>query len=230
MTTQQQKIVLYAISKICPNDPPGTVYTLSVEDISKVCGLKYDDGGYYYKAIKDDIQELTRRVWVKMPNGKERTVSWIGDAEIEPYSGTISIKFHPAMEPFLFELQSNYTQYRLENVLAFKGKYTIRLYELLRSYMSQYSIDAGRTREVSFKLEELREILDVQCYPKWSEFDRRVLQKAVNEINEYCDEIHVDYETYKIGRNISTLKFSISVPRPLDKIETAQRRLERLKG
>lgn len=228
MTTQQQKIVLFAVSKIRPNDPPGTAYTFSVEEISKACGLKYDDGGYYYKSVKEDIQELTRRIWVKMPDGREKTVSWIGDAEIEPYNGTITVKFHPAMEPFLFELRSNYTQYRLENVLAFKGKYTIRLYELLRSYMSQSSIDAGRTREVSFKLEELRDVLDVHIYPKWCEFDRCVLKKAVKEINEYCDEIHVEYETYKAGRNISTINFIISVPRLLDTITARQRKRERL--
>ena len=228
MTTQQQKIVLFAVSKIRPNDPPGTTYTFTVEEISKACGLKYDDGGYYYKSVKEDIQELTRRIWVKMPDGREKTVSWIGDAEIEPYNGTITVKFHPAMEPFLFELRSDYTQYRLENVLAFKGKYTIRLYELLRSYMSQASIDAGREREVSFKLEELRSILDVQIYPKWCEFDRCVLRKAVKEINEYCDEIHVAYETYKTGRNISTVNFIISVPRLLDTITARQRKRERL--
>lgn len=228
MTTQQQKIVLYAISKIRPIDPPGTPYTFTIEEISEACGLKYDDGGYYYKAIKEDIQQLTSRIWVKMPDGKERTVSWIGDAEIEPYNGTISLKFHPAMEPFLFELRNNYTQYRLENVLAFRGKYTIRLYELLRSYISQRSIDERRERDISFQLEELREILDIQIYEKWSEFERNVIKKAVKEINEYCDEIHVEYTKHKTGRNVTSINFIISSPPAIAAMTARQRKRERL--
>ena len=228
MTTQQQKIVLFAISKIRPMDPPGTTYTFSIDEICKACGMKYSEGGYYYKAIKDDIKELPSRIWVRMPDGKERTVSWIGDAEIEPFNGTLTIQFHKEMEPYIFDLQSHYTQYRLDNVLAFKGKYAIRLYEILRSYMSQRSIDEGIERDVSFKVEELREMLDVSIYPRWADFDRFVIKKAVDEINQYCDEIHIEYETYKRGRSISSINFIITTPRAFDMLTARQRKRRRI--
>ena len=163
-----------------------------------------------------------------MPDGKERTVSWIGDAEIEPFNGTLTIQFHKEMEPYLFDLQSHYTQYRLDNVLAFKGKYAIRLYEILRSYMSQRSIDEGIERDVSFKVEELREMLDVSIYPRWADFDRFVIKKAVDEINQYCDEIHIEYETYKRGRSISSINFIITTPRAFDAFTARQRKRTRI--
>lgn len=228
MTAQQQKIVLFAISKIKPTDLPGTVYTLSVDEICKACGMNYSDGGYYYKAIKEDIKELTMRIWVKMPDGKERTVSWIGDAEIEPFNGTVSIQFHKEMEPFLFALNSHYTQFKLDNVLAFKNKYAIRLYEILRSFMSQRSIDEGRERDISFELEELREMLDVNSYPRWADFDRCVIKKAAEEINQYCDEIHIEYETYKRGRNIAGVKFIITSPKGMESLMIRRRKQQRL--
>ena len=85
LTTQQQKIVLFAISKIKPNDPPNTRYEIAIDELCEACGIEID-GGHYYKVIKDDLVKLTTRLWVKMPDKSEATVSWIGDAEIIPLS------------------------------------------------------------------------------------------------------------------------------------------------
>ena len=63
LTTQQQKIVLFAVSKIKPNDTSDTVYEIGLTELAAACGLKIDNGGYYYWALKDDIKELTQRSW-----------------------------------------------------------------------------------------------------------------------------------------------------------------------
>lgn len=214
LTTQQQKLVLFAISKIRPNDPPETIYELNIEEICDACGLEIDGGGYYYKAIKDDLVKLTTRLWIKMPDNVEATVAWISDAEIIPLSGKVYIKFHPKMAPYLFELQERYTMYHLENVLVFKSRHSIRLYELLRSYITNKMLDEGIEKNVSYKLDELRDILAVDKYPRWADLDRFVIRKAIEEINLCSDEIHIEYETYRgTGRNIETINFIITPAR-----------------
>ena len=57
MTLQQQKILLYLISRIKPNDEQGEIYELSIKDFAKVCGY-VEDSGYYYQTIKADIKKL----------------------------------------------------------------------------------------------------------------------------------------------------------------------------
>ena len=42
LTTQQQKIVLFAISKIKPNDPPETQYEISIDELCEACGIEID--------------------------------------------------------------------------------------------------------------------------------------------------------------------------------------------
>ena len=209
LTTQQQKIVLFAVSKIKPNDPSDTEYEISINELAAACGLKIDNGGYYYWSLKEDIKTLTKRDWCVMPDGKESTVSWIGDAEICPYSSTVKITFHKQMAPFLFELKERYTQYKLQNVLAFKGKYTIRLYEILRSHITQKMLDADRESDILLSVEELRDTLMVSSYPRWADFDRFIIKKAIDEINKYADDIHVEYQAYKKGRTVSSVNFTI---------------------
>ncbi|MBR4407307.1 MAG: replication initiation protein [Clostridia bacterium] len=217
LTAQQQKIVLYAVSKIKPNDVISQEYEFSISDLCEACGLKIDEGGYYYKSIKEDLRKLTQREWCIMPDGSEKTMSWIGDADILPLRGTVKITFNKNMEPYLFDLKERYTSYRLQNVLIFKNKYAIRLYEILRSYTTQKLLDSFVEREASFKVDELRQLLQVDFYPRWADFQRFIIKPAVEEINSYSEDIHIEYDTYRgDGRKITTICFIITSPHGMD--------------
>lgn len=228
MTVQQQKLILFAISKIKKNDLPDQEYELSIDEICSVCGLELDAGGTYYKRIKDDLLKLTTRIWVKFPDRSEGTVSWLSDAYIMPLSGTVTVKFHERMTPFLFELQNRYTQYQLSEVLVFKGKYSIRLYELLRSFLTQDELRDGREKEVSFSVSELKELLSAENYELWNDFNRFVLKKAVDEINQCSDLIRISYDTYKSGKQVSRVNFIIEYPTLLQKFSAHEESRKRL--
>lgn len=229
LTLQQQRLVLFCISKIRPQDMIGQEYTFTIEEICNACGLDRDAGGMYYKTIKEDLLKLTDRKWGVLPTGEHITISWIGDVKITPYSGTVSIKFNPNMAPYLYDLHEHYTQYKLENALVFKSRHSLHLYEILRSYTTQRALDEGWERSVMFSVEELRELLDCSGYARWSEFDRCVLKKAVKEINACCDDIHIEVETYKRGRRISSVEFIITSPKAMDIILARRNKRERLK-
>lgn len=229
LTTQQQKIVLFCISKIRKNDNPDKEYEISIDELCGACGLELDAGGFYYRTIKQDLVKLTSRLWVQMPDKTETTVSWISDATIIPLSGTVYVKFHPKMIPYLFDLNERYTQYRLEEVLVFHNKYAIRIYELLRSYITQTELDAGIEKEVMFTVDELREKLAIDAYKQWREFDRNVVKKAVDEINKYSDQMRVSYDTYKTGKKITKINFIIGFPSAVEKYVSRQESKKRLR-
>lgn len=228
LTTQQQKIVLFAISKIKPSDSADTWYEFAIEDVCNACGLDIDAGGTYYKRIKEDLQKLSNRQWCKMPDGSEKTMSWIGDASIIPLCGTVSIRFNPNMQPYLFDLKERYTQYRLENVLAFRGKYAIRLYEILKSYTVQKLVDQYKDQQVNFSIEQLRSMLDVVKYQTWADFNRYVIKTAVDEINSLSDELHISYELKRSGRSIEGIVFIINSARAKQELESRRLKRERL--
>ena len=231
LTTQQQKILLYSISKIRREDPPETEYEINIDELCEACGIEIDRGGYYYTAIKRDLKTLhDNSMWVQMPDRSEVLVSWIQDAAIVPLCGTVYVTFNKRIAPYLFDLKERYTQYRLENVLVFKGKYTIRLYEILRSYTTQKDLDAGREVEVMFSLDELREKLCCSKYPRWAEFNRNVIGRAVDEINACNDEINVSYDVYKTGKFVTKVNFIISSPRVKQILQARYNKRQRLEG
>ena len=228
LPAQQQKIVLYAISKIKPNDGPDKWYEFEISDFCDACGIDMDAGGTYYGRIKNDLTNLTGRKWCKLPDGSERTMSWIGDAIMMPLSSTVSIRFNPNMHEFLFDLKERYTQYKLVNVLAFRGKYAIRFYELMKSYMIPALMDSFKPQIITIEYEKIREILDITVYDRWVDFDRNVIKKAIDEINELSDEMHITYTTQRKGRMIHAVNFTISMPRAKQMISANEKRTKRL--
>ena len=201
LTLQQQKILLYFISRIKPDDDEYTTYELSIKDFSKVCGY-VEDSGFYYQTIKTDIKKLADNSnWIETDNGHEVLFRWIDRAEIDKNSGTITITFHYTVSRYLFDLRERYTQYSLYNVLCLSHKYSIRLYELLNSmkYKERFEIS----------IDELRKRLDAESYTRFNNFNQRILKPCIDEINDYTD-LAVEYSYKKSGKTITHIIFEFA--------------------
>lgn len=228
-TAQQLKIFNYAVSKIKRNDKQGTWYELSIEELCRICGLNIDTSGTYYRNIKADLSKLTERRWVTLPD-REMTISALSDAQIIPLSGTVYVKFHEFIEPYLFDQLEKYTQYKLSEILCFHSKYSIRLYEVLKSYITAEDIDNEKEIEHCFTIDELREVLAVDGYKIWGEFERNVLKVAAKEINEHSSTLQVSYDVLKRGKIVVKVNFIITAKRPVQSYITRQTAKQQLDG
>ena len=211
LSLQQQKVVLYLISQITPFDEDFKLYEFSIVEFCNGCGIEFDNGKNYAD-LKSAIKEIAdKSIWIKLPNGKETLVRWIEKPYINDKSGIIQIKLDADMKPYLLQLKENFTQYELLWTLKFKSKYTIRLYELIKSIhyhdIQEYSRD--------FELEELRRMLGAETYKTYQSFKTRVLEPAIEEINGYSDK-NVAYEPIKSGRTVSKIRLTITSKDSLD--------------
>ena len=99
----------------------------------------------------------------------------------------------------------------------------------MRSYTTQKAIDEGWEQEVQFSVEDLKDILSIESYPRWADFDRFVLRKAIDEINLCSDLIHIEYAKNRgKGRNIEYVNFIISSARFKQILNARKEKRERL--
>ena len=105
--------------------------------------------------------------------------------------------------------QERYTQYQLENILAMKSVYAIRIYELLMKEQMTRFIPADGV-SVILAIKTIREACDCETkYEKISQFKSKVIDIAVKEICR-CTSYTVSYECLKKGRSIEAFRFHLN--------------------
>ena len=214
----QQKIVLYLISQISVFDTDFKLYEFDIREFCQVCGIDYDNGGNY-AYLKEQIKEIRdKSLWIKLPDGRETLLAWIEKPYINENSGKIQIRLDRDMMPFLLQLKANFTRYELIYTLHFKSKYSIRMYELVKS-IHYHDLEAY---EREYTIEELKRLLDAETYTTYQHFREKVLDKAIEEINKYSDK-SVSYQAIRTGRKIGVIKLRIESK---DSIEALKIRAE----
>lgn len=226
LSLTEQRFLLYAISKIQPNHDTSYFYDISLSDFQKVCGVVGDES---YSRTKTWIKRLADKSWWMAEERAETLVRWFSTVKIFPDSDMVRVKFHEEMFPYLFRLAEQmresgrmYTSYAFRFVLPMKSTYSIRLYELLKSYQKNNA-------SWWFDLDNLRHLLDCENYQRFPDFRRYVLEPAVREINQYTD-INTEYSLIKQGRKVVAVDFTLLEKDIKEMIEAHHRGLTDLDG
>lgn len=205
LTVNQQKIITYIISLIKPTDKELKKYEISIHDFCQVCGINNSN---FYTEIKDIIDNLDKKsFWVETEE-KIYKFRWFSEVEIIKGAGKVCIQLNSNIQKYLIDLSQSFTQYELYNILALKGKYSIRLYEWFKSY--------SFLKEKDIDLDQIKRILQAEHYKEYKDFRRRVVEPAIKEINEYTD-IEVNYKKITSGKFVKGLTFYIRFKEPLER-------------
>lgn len=194
----EQKMLLCLASNIEPSDRDFKTYTFPIKQFHDLLGLS---GSTKYTELSKITKELVSKV-IEIRIGEELIqVSWLSSAIYNKNKGTIDLRFDPLLKPFLLELSSKFTSYRLANVVKLKSTYAIRIYELLKQY--------EHIKERTISLENLRYYLDaIDVYPNYANFKQRVLKPSQKELNQKTD-ISFEFEEIKSGRKVKKIRFII---------------------
>ena len=204
LSLQQQKIILFLISQISPFDEDFKQYEFNIVDFCKVCGIDYTSGKNY-EDLKAQIKNIAdKSMWLKLDDKSETLVRWIEKPTIKEKSGIIQIKLDEDLKPYLIQLRENFTQYDIIYTLCFKSKYTIRLYELIKSIHYQELYEYSK----EYTLDEIKTLLGAETYKTYQHFKERVLIPSITEINNTSDK-YISYTPIKKGKSIIGITLDI---------------------
>ena len=213
LSTQEQKILLYIISQIEPQDEDFKLYNFEITEFCKVCGI--EPQGDMYSFLKAKIKNIADiSFYVTLPNGKDTLVRWIQKPYFDEHSGTVQIKLDEDMKPFLLQLKEKFTEYSLIYTLNFKCKYSIRLYEYLKSI----HFDKSKPYTITMPVHEFEQILDSNL-KDFKGFHVRALKPAHQEINQYSD-LNFEYELTRKGRKTTDITITITLKDIVKRLQT----------
>lgn len=201
LTAQEQKLILYCISKIKPEDTEFQEYTFSMKELCDVLGITYQTKNYLN--FKNSIQNLRNKSFWFETKDEEALCAWVQSAVIHKNDLSVTITLDERLKPYLLQLKNNYTQYSLKHILAMDSKYSIRLFEILQSYASLGKFEIS--------LDDLKALLQIEnnSYSNYKNFRVRVVDPAIEEINRYT-YLNVSYQPIRQNRKIHSIIFSIT--------------------
>ena len=173
-----------------------------------------------YLMMKDAEDTLFNRRFSYIDDeGKLVKSRWLSQVRYLDDEGAIEVVFTPAVVKGITRIdgaEEFFTKYLLEQTAAMDSNYSVRLYELLVQWKQ-----AKKTPV--FELEKFRGQLGLEFdeYQTMSNFKKRVLNLAVEEINEKSD-LNISYTQKKKGRKIIGFSFIV-----LEKTKPKEVRVER---
>lgn len=216
------KAFSFILSKIKPTDQAGQKYTFTLNEYCRVLGIETNNGKNI-QTIKQSLQNLrSKTFWVMLENGDETTVGWLDKAWINHGSGKITVRLDETIQNYVIGLfDGKFTQYELLCTLPMRSSYSIRIYELLKSY--------ANLKKHTFDVEELKNMLGCTHYVRFPDFRRKVLDVSTKEINRYTD-LSVSWEPVTKGRKVVAISYSIKQLDSWGRFENMDRTSKQLDG
>jgi plasmid replication initiation protein len=136
-------------------------------------------------------------------------VRWISKKAYFTSKGSVNIAFSAQLMPYITELRSRFTSYKLRDVAKFKNSYSIRVYELLVQFKNNHE------RRISVL--DFRDMLDLgEKYSTIKDLKKRIVMPALDDINEYSN-VKAELSQEKQGKEITHLIFKYSVKKEAGK-------------
>lgn len=232
LTLAEQRLIGLAIVKANNQHKEVDTNTMLVVTAAEYVDMFKVDRAAAYMALKDASERLFSRYFTydiySREYGKEYDLKppkklstsddlikvksrWVQKIAYREKSGAVYFQFSTDLIPLITNLKEYFTSYYLSQTSDFSSTYATRLFELLMQWKSTNAIPV-------MALHELRNSLGVEenQYKLVADFKKRVLDIAVNQINETTD-YKIEYEQHKEGRTITGFSFKFKLKRSKSK-------------
>lgn len=219
LSLQEQKIILTLASMVQPQDTEFKEYEFKIKDFLELLEIKDQSK---YTELPKITKELKKKVFEIREGTDLVQVSWLGGVRYKTKEGILILSLDKGLKPYMLQLKELYTSYKIENILSLKSKYSIRIYEILKSNLFK--------KVIEIEVEELKNMIGAKekTYNLYSNFKSKILIRTQEELNSKTD-ISFKYEEVKTGRKVTSIKFFIEKNK-ISKNEIAITSIETIKG
>lgn len=164
-----------------------------------------------YKILLEAEERLFEQKFYYLDDGEKVKSRWVNEVKYKKGSPSLEITLSRSVINEIINIDGYerfFTTYRLSQTSDFTSIYSLRLFELLMMW-------SKAEKTPIYELQAFRKQLGIEDheYQKMGNFKARVLDTAVNEINERT-EVKVSYEQHKVKRKIVGFSFTIKPKNP----------------
>jgi len=197
------KVVAILISMIKINDEDFKEYHLRINDLKEL--INSDS-----KKVYEYVDILTNELMSNPFKIGDEKFNWVYYAKYHKGENYVILKIAPELKTHLLQIKEKFVKYNIINILPLKSPYVIRLYEILKSKLSEYThYNKSKSLTFELKINWLREHFKIpESYQYSSHIKKRIIEKAQKQFKEKTD-ITFTYKEQKIGRKVDRLIITV---------------------
>ena len=205
----EQRLINLALSKInSKKSNPGKILIYPTE-YAKCFGLSKHS---VYEQLSSAAESLRdKSVSILDDSGQSLSIPWVSSAKYEKLKNQgsfINIEFSKEIEPYIFNIEGNFTELFFHNTVKLNTLASFRLYGLLNEVRNYKNYKRRGSVVMNLQLPEMKKKLFLsESYEAWRDFKNRVLLPAIEKINAHTD-LCVTFQPKKMGNCITAIEFS----------------------
>lgn len=217
LTLWEQFLIDRMITMISPDDRDFKNYRLYVRDLAKFMGVQ-PSGEVYSYILEAARRLLDKKIVIAFRNeeGKNINLETHIVTSLEHLTDEdrkdnlyISLTFHPALQPYLLDLKSNFSQYHLELYQNIKSDTSITLYKIFLSYQRQ-----GNTK-ITLAVDELKKMMGLEDkYEHYANFKKKIIESGQKNLDAHTD-LSFKYQENKTGKKVTSITFFLTTSRKI---------------
>jgi plasmid replication initiation protein len=207
LTLTEKRFIAAALAKTDSTDTRGLMderlqtVKLSAMEYAETFAVTLDTAYEQLQAGAEALQQPKVIVELQTRRGTVKEVrSWVITGKYAKGEGTVEVRWHPDLVPFLFGLRKEFTTYKLKHAAAFRSIYSWRLFECLKSWQG-----AGKWTPTIDEFHDATEATPT-ARANFKELRLRVIEPAVKELREK-NGLTVMWTPVKAGRKVVGLRF-----------------------
>lgn len=165
-----------------------------------------------YRQLKNAVNNISRRyITYQAQHDKAKNIGvghmpWLGVYEYFETEGYVRFKFNDSLFPYLFELQTKFTKYKLQQACALRSIHSWRLLEL---FEQQKQINKDGYRWLKISIDDFNHAMEApKSYQKnFKDLRVKIIEPAIKELSEK-DYWEIKWKATKNGKKISMLEFT----------------------
>ena len=229
LNIDEMRLIIMCASKVDSRLPNVGEIRIYPDEYAGVFGLSKSS---VYKTLIKSVRNLANKsVTLNLSTEKEQVLPWLarGVYSRQPHdSSFVIIEFSKYIEPYIYELKNYFTVINFQYASRLNTPFSFRLYQWLIKYknLESHKNEVGAI-ELDLTLEEMKQRANlVGSYERWDVFKTKVIDPAVEKINERTD-ISVSWKPLKEGKKVTGIKFFYVNERDSTRIKPSRPRLFR---
>lgn len=201
MDVLNQKLINYFCSRIIPNMNFENDIYFNIKEFIEV--FNYQNNGRIYREIHTymDILQSENAISYIDESGNMKSTYFI-KVKTSADGKALSILFNSDLKDYFVGVDKFFTSYKLGDIVKLKGKYSIKLYEIVLSLIYK------KKPSNEIELDKLRRLLGCKNgkYKLYADFIKGALKPAIKELNAKSG-LNIGFCPIKRGNKVSSIKF-----------------------